>query len=899
MIKLIIKLSVSLFVLAVLFNCANAQRPESLWLDNGIIINDTPGNTSQQNPRIINDGYSGHIIIWEDGRAGFNDIYAQKFDENGEIRWANGGVAVCEQRGDQNYGRLASDGSGGAIVVWQDFRNGNSDIYAQRISFTGFPVWEKEGVAVCTASGNQLAPEIIPDGKGGAIITWQDDRGAAGEDIYAQRIDNNGKPLWQEDGIEISTAPAAQWNPQIGAYGDGGAVIVWTDSRDSASGKNIYAQGISDEGKILWEKDGIPVCSAPGNQDSPTLLSLEDGIIVAWNDLRANNSDIYIQKIDLEGKTLWENNGAAVCLFPYTQEDPNLSPDGDGGAIVTWTDDRAEGSDIYAQRIYRNGKISWRENGRPICEQPGVQRKPSIALLNDKEWIIIWEDSRSEKNKVDLFAQKINDAGTTLWDEKGIPVALAKENQRAADLAALPKGGLVLVWEDNREGNYDIYAQQISSDATLAWGKEGKIMCAATGCVVQQNFDLARDENGNALIVFEDARSGYFNIYAQKVNPTGALAWGQHAIAVAKVAANQFNPRVISDGKGGIFVCWEDHRIEKFPMIRAQRLNSKGQRIWESSLQISKVKSAQGNPLIVSDGASGAIIAWEDTRDILSLADIYAQRISPDGKLLWTDKGMIFVSENGEQVDADMITDNNGGAYLTWTDYRNGDRNPNIYAQHIDLYGKLSWQKEGVMVCGAPDIQRSPKLTDDGTGGIIASWTDKGGGSYDIFAQRINKFGQPLWMKDGIPVNQLSRTQQNAYFGGKKVIVWEDYRYGNWDIFATAVSPDGKIIWNEKGIPIVMIPYTQYAPSVTSWKNGEVIVAWEDYRSGKQFDVYMQKIGDNGKVIWDKNGILVETLDGGRSPKILSSISKDFFFVFWEDYANGGKSIRGQKYLIY
>jgi hypothetical protein len=38
---------------------------------------------------------------------------------------------------------MCPDGSGGAVIAWQDTRNGNNDIYAQRVSASGSGVWEE------------------------------------------------------------------------------------------------------------------------------------------------------------------------------------------------------------------------------------------------------------------------------------------------------------------------------------------------------------------------------------------------------------------------------------------------------------------------------------------------------------------------------------------------------------------------------------------------------------------------------------------------------------------------------------------------------------------------------------------------------------------------------------
>jgi len=53
------------------------------------------------------------------------------------------------------------------------------------------PAWPADGRALCTAANDQLSPAIVLDGSGGAIVTWQDSRGTS-PDIYAQRVDQHG-----------------------------------------------------------------------------------------------------------------------------------------------------------------------------------------------------------------------------------------------------------------------------------------------------------------------------------------------------------------------------------------------------------------------------------------------------------------------------------------------------------------------------------------------------------------------------------------------------------------------------------------------------------------------------------------------------------------------------------
>jgi hypothetical protein len=871
-----------------------AQGPDPLWSTYGLLVNDTPGNTTQQNPEILS-GQDGCIMVWEDGRSGHFDIFAQKIDESGTPLWKKGGAAVCRSTGNQSFPQLASDGANGAIIVWQDYQRGNADIFAQRIDYAGNPLWGQDGVPVCTAAAGQFAPEIVSDGVGGAIITWHDYRGAAGEDVYAQRIDYKGAPLWEENGIAISSASGTQWYPKIASDGKEGAFIVWTDGRISSANNNIYGQHIDSSGKTLWEKNGISICSAAQNQELPVIIASDDGAIIAWNDSRSGNIDIYVQKVNSSGDAEWQKDGIAACPYPYDQENPVLSSDGCGGAILAWTDQRLEGSDIYAQRISSDGAIAWQTNGNAVCQSPGNQKNPRIVNPKTDKWIIVWEDDR--KGEADLYAQKIMGAGTLLWKEGGILVASASHEQKSPAAASTAAGDLVVVWEDGRHGNQDIYSQKVSANGALLWGESGLAVCAAKGSVVQQNVKMILNAKDEIIIVFEDARTGFSNIYAQKITKSGELAWGYDGISIAKIAAKQINPHVVSDGAGGAVIAWEDYRLPDHPAIRAQRINSEGKKQWESSIRLAQVKSRQTSPVMISDDAGEAIIAWQDDRDVLSLQDIYVQRTTPGGTPRWTKKARTVISANSDQVDIVMVSDGIGGAILAWTDFREGERNPDIYSQRINSEGKMLWDEEGILICGAPDVQRKPKLIPDGEGGAIICWTDKGGGSYDIYAQRVDKTGKSIWAKDGIPISQLSRTQQNPEMGNKKILVWEDYRYGNWDIFAGAVDLSGNLLWGEKGSSVASVPHTQYAPQVATWNQGGAIIAWEDYRCGKNYDIYVQKLDENGDPAWAENGFKILTKEGGRTPQILADTYSSSFYVFWEDHADGGRAIYGQRFI--
>jgi hypothetical protein len=264
-------------------------------------------------------------------------------------------AAAKEQRGPQ----IVSDGAGGAIATWTDYRTDTSwDIYAQRVYITGTVAWATDGVSLCVESDHQLEPQIVSDGFGGAIVTWEDRRNSAttGRDIYAQRVYSNGTTPWATDGVSLSVASNSQYEPQIASDGSGGAIVTWEDRRNSATtGYDIYAQRVDGDGNTLWQTDGVSLCVAADHQRDPQIISDgSGGAIVTWKDERGSDSDIYAQRVDADGNVQWRANGVRLCAATDDQEYPQLAPAPNGGAIVTWVDYRDSGTsgyDIYAQRI--------------------------------------------------------------------------------------------------------------------------------------------------------------------------------------------------------------------------------------------------------------------------------------------------------------------------------------------------------------------------------------------------------------------------------------------------------------------------------------------------------------------------------------------------------------------
>ncbi len=439
-----------------------------------------------------------------------------------EAGWTLDGAPVCVYSGDQEYPVICSDGAGGAIMAWEDRRD-YPDIYAQRVDEMGRRVWAVAGVPICTASYGQLGPRICSDGAGGAIIAWTDPRASNVRDIYAQRIGPDGNVLWTANGVPVCTEAANQHLHAICADGFGGAILVWQDERASASYDDVYCQRIDADGNVLWNPAGVPLCT--GGYLKDWLRVAPDGSgggIFTWNNWTVS---ISAQRVDAAGAVQWTANGVDVCAASGLRYEPEIVPDGSGGAVISWTDHR-DWYDIYVQRVDGSGAMLWTTNGVQLTVDPGGEVngwQHHARLCGDGVGgaTVAWIDQRNDD--YDLYAQRVNGDGIAQWTENGIPIDTTAGACDGIDLVSVSDKGAILFWEDSRSGmGNDIYAQLVDSLGVTEWTMNGEAVCAADGS--QDLPHCTTDGMDGAIVAWEDERIFMdCDIYAQRITNEGGF----------------------------------------------------------------------------------------------------------------------------------------------------------------------------------------------------------------------------------------------------------------------------------------------------------------------------------------------------------------------------------------
>jgi hypothetical protein len=451
---------------------------------------------------------------------------------------------ICVQDTFQFSPVIVSDGAGGAIMAWEDYRNGNQniDIYAQRVDAFGDTLWKADGIQVCSDLTTQISPRICSDGAKGAIIAWTDFRGPF-KDIYAQRIDSSGNIVWKSfpNSVPIcqgfSTQEFSSTFPQICSDDSGGAIMIWMDRRNDVTPLflkwDVYAQKVDANGNVKWQVDGVPVCTAADDQEQPVIVSDNaGGAIATWKDYRSGNWDIYAQRLrGSDGAALWGSNELAICtVMPGGKSQPGITSDGGNGAYIIWGDPRSSGSEVYMQRVDSSGIVKWATNGISVCALTSSKSNPVITSGESNDAFIAWEDSRNMLNTaMDIYAQRIDTTITPLlWNPNGVEVTEAPNPQNNPMIVSDQQTGVIVCWQDHRNlSQTDIFAQRLQgSNGMRLWylGNNADGIPISSAPRNKNGQVITTDCSKGAIIAWQDNRDAtQEDIYAQNIRLDGSV----------------------------------------------------------------------------------------------------------------------------------------------------------------------------------------------------------------------------------------------------------------------------------------------------------------------------------------------------------------------------------------
>jgi hypothetical protein len=411
---------------------------------------------------------------------------------------------------------------------------------------------------------------------------------------------------------------------------------------------------------------------------------------------------------------------------------------------------------------------AWQPNGIPVAPVgPGTtQFRPNICPDGAQGVYVSWKEETATDHG-NAYLQRITAAGdiATGWPERGLRFGVHPGDESICNLAPDLLGGVYTVWATNSAGEIEYRLLRTLSVGLIApgWPTNGLVLPANPPGL---RMDALCGDGGGGVYVLWTSTD--FNVLMLRYSATGDVAPGWSAVGrpLVATASVKSGARVVPTIDGGFLASWMDDRDGEGPGPSHRRYAIKitpsgdPDPTWPATgVMVNTLPTAIENTFMISDGAGGAFVGWDDCRSgtppINPLAyDIYAQHVLGNGTIdvRWPAAGLPICVAPSAQYYFEMAEDGSGGAAFVWDDYRSGAQ---VYATRIrpDASVAPGWTLNGAPMAPFPTAQTLPEAVGDGAGGVFGIWEeDRGVGV--VIAQHFAQTGlpSPPWTMDGAVV---------------------------------------------------------------------------------------------------------------------------------------------------
>ena len=830
--------------------------------------------------------------------------------------WGDEGIPIRKAHAISYYRSVASNELGQTLVLWTDARAGSRHVYAQLFDPDGSQLWPSGGIMVSNNPHRQENP-VATASEDGWIIAWFDYRNdslCGGEfdppcgDLYAQKLDNFGNPIWTANdgtGVIVHDAVGWMWEPfDIFSDGVGGAIVVWGEIGEQF-GQDVFGQHLSFDGNITWTE---PLDLSGFAAQLIWYHAAPDGVgnlfIMYSHWLVGSNRALRVSKISALGEFLWGETGVAVRDTLESSSQMRVCSDGMSGCYVAWSDANVPWHhDLYAQHVDLNGQLLWPAEGEILCAADSEQSQLAISASFDGAspdgLLAVWTDQRVNNFIGEIYGQKLSLAGTPLWTEDGVRISGDATPQGGHEriiprLASDRAGGLISVWEDQRNagGNVylrDVYASRLGPDGNELWEDDGvpvataeasesyaSVVFTGNSCVVP--YFRQYDPNESLRLQVLDVANG-----DQILPDTGA-------VIVAGFSGSVSGVQTLSMSAGRTAIVWKDFRMGTHGTVMFYQIvgpfgdveravngemlapNNSGHNQYNQS-------SAQ----LCGDGSGGFFVSFLDLRSSDQL--IRLSHVNSEGSVVSADSGNVVWQDanTNDQVLSMIAPDGVGGCYVAWTGYT-PQFAMDLWVMRMNAQLQRVWNTPlRLSDSGTDDLVCEVVPTQNG---CIVVWQSGELFDYNVSAACVEADGDLAWSEEicSAPGDQehvvaVSDGANGAY------VVWADLRNDETlrgDIYALRISADGENLWDaDDGIPVCTEADNQSKPLAVMDSRGDLIVTWPDFRNSVNVHLYGQKISPAGDLRWQAGGVSMASAGEVQSVGIAPSVDGDGFYAVW------------------
>ncbi|MCX6833213.1 MAG: hypothetical protein NT028_13990, partial [candidate division Zixibacteria bacterium] len=501
----------------------------------------------------------------------------------------------------------------------------------------------------------------------------------------------------------------------------------------------------------------------------------------------------------------------------------------------------------------------------------------------------VWEDERN--GEWDIYAQLLTVDGLPTGSNVRLIHDASFRSSRQPRLAVNAAGKLALIWNDEEAAA--IKAMVFNSSLSALTGQVE--LNDNLGANVVNLPEVAALSTGGFVVVWEDSRDGA-NIYGQIIGDGANLIGANFRVNGNVNSPYRIAPDVVASDDTTFAVVWEDARDGNGHSY-FRILKNDGTPLYDDLLLEANYPAAyQFSPQVRFINGIGYFAGWISTRD--AGQSVYGQVISKTSTPVDTSFCI-----NGQLADVcwdlRLAAARDSGVGCVWADYTTTAQ---IKFQKISNLGELSGG-DVTMEDNSFIGERNFPAIAFRSSGLNVIWTDARNGNPDILQQRLDlslskEFDNLILNDDQTGSQQytpdIARLPQSA-----NAIVWRDCQADGGDIYLQRNSLSGAPIGAALRINDDPGRSLQGNPRIGTSTNGDMIVVWEDSRTATGIagqNIFAQRLSANATKV---GANFVVNDDGTAKPKSQPDIAvgnDGSSVIVWVDQRATEKQIYLQRY---
>jgi hypothetical protein len=345
-------------------------------------------------------------------------------------------------------------------------------------------------------------------------------------------------------------------------------------------------------------------------------------------------------------------------------------------------------------------------------------------------------------------------------------------------------------------------------------------------------------------------------------------------------AANPSNISSVSDGLGGVYLFWQESPspIESKVYFAHDKLKEEySNEIFGN--RISDLSFIQKNPQSIPYISNDAILVWKDYSSQLTI-ELFMQRIS-DNELLWGENGVCVASSPEQIFNYSLSSDKAGNifvSYISRTEYPSNDYK--ILYQRVLSDGRLTYKNEPILVESSAGKKNNLKIIHDNNGGAFILWTEKINGKESLLLKKVDPSGKSVLGKKPIKISGAFHNTVNFYEScinnSLLYIAWET---DDSNIYHQLINNKGKAIWTVGGIKAALSRGKNKFPQ--SIQNDSIITLGWLNEFEHNNNLIVERFKTNGKEIWTRSDVGSINKDGRISNYSINNDGEGGIFVSW------------------